>query len=299
MALNKPVKKIAIVGTGVIGASWAAEFLAHGFDVVATDPAPNADRTCASSSMRHGPLSPRRAWSKTASRNRLSFTPDMKTAALRRRLCPGEWPGTARIQDQTLRRHRRVDAARFTDCFEFVRHNHERDSIRLQTPRTLRHRPSVQSPAHGSARRSGGRIEDVGRNGPARNRVLRIHRQETDSRSQRGGRTRRQSIAGCGISRGRPSHSSGRCGCRRCRHRCLLGPRIAMGNHGAQYVVPSWRRRGRNQALHGASVRPRRVMVEVFRLSWKWKERSSVKITERTHEEDAEALHTRRESRRP
>ena len=38
MALNKPVKKIAIVGTGVIGASWAAEFLAHGFDVVATDP---------------------------------------------------------------------------------------------------------------------------------------------------------------------------------------------------------------------------------------------------------------------
>jgi len=43
MALNKPVRRIAIVGTGVIGASWAAEFLAHGFDVVATDPAPNAE----------------------------------------------------------------------------------------------------------------------------------------------------------------------------------------------------------------------------------------------------------------
>jgi 3-hydroxyacyl-CoA dehydrogenase len=42
MVLNKPIRRIAIVGTGVIGASWAAEFLAIGFDVVATDPAPNA-----------------------------------------------------------------------------------------------------------------------------------------------------------------------------------------------------------------------------------------------------------------
>lgn len=40
MALNKPVKRIAIVGTGVIGASWAALYLARGFDVIATDPAP-------------------------------------------------------------------------------------------------------------------------------------------------------------------------------------------------------------------------------------------------------------------
>ena len=34
---------IAVVGTGVIGASWAAHFLAHGHDVVATDPAPGAE----------------------------------------------------------------------------------------------------------------------------------------------------------------------------------------------------------------------------------------------------------------
>src|SRR6476620_4731941 len=43
MYVNKPVKRIAIVGTGVIGASWAAEYLARGFEVVATDPAPNAE----------------------------------------------------------------------------------------------------------------------------------------------------------------------------------------------------------------------------------------------------------------
>jgi len=52
MALNKPVRRIAIVGTGVIGASWAAEFLAHDFDVVATDPAPNAEQK---SQLRHEP----------------------------------------------------------------------------------------------------------------------------------------------------------------------------------------------------------------------------------------------------
>ena len=43
MSFNKPIRRIAIVGTGVIGASWAAQYLARGFDVVATDPAPNAE----------------------------------------------------------------------------------------------------------------------------------------------------------------------------------------------------------------------------------------------------------------
>jgi 3-hydroxyacyl-CoA dehydrogenase len=43
MSHNKPIHRIAIVGTGVIGASWAAQYLARGFDVVATDPAPGAE----------------------------------------------------------------------------------------------------------------------------------------------------------------------------------------------------------------------------------------------------------------
>jgi 3-hydroxyacyl-CoA dehydrogenase len=43
MSFKKPIRRITIVGTGVIGASWAAQFLARGFDVVATDPAPNAE----------------------------------------------------------------------------------------------------------------------------------------------------------------------------------------------------------------------------------------------------------------
>ena len=35
---------IAVVGTGWIGGSWAAYFLARGFDVVATDPSPGAEQ---------------------------------------------------------------------------------------------------------------------------------------------------------------------------------------------------------------------------------------------------------------
>ena len=40
---NREIRNVAIVGTGVIGASWAALYLARGLNVVATDPGPNAE----------------------------------------------------------------------------------------------------------------------------------------------------------------------------------------------------------------------------------------------------------------
>jgi 3-hydroxyacyl-CoA dehydrogenase len=43
MSNNKPIRRIAIIGTGVIGASWTALYLAKGLQVVATDIAPNAE----------------------------------------------------------------------------------------------------------------------------------------------------------------------------------------------------------------------------------------------------------------
>src|SRR6478609_11924060 len=43
MTDTKPIRRIAIIGTGVIGASWTALFLAKGLQVVATDVAPNAE----------------------------------------------------------------------------------------------------------------------------------------------------------------------------------------------------------------------------------------------------------------
>jgi carnitine 3-dehydrogenase len=37
------IQRVAVIGTGTIGASWAALFLARGLEVAATDPAPNAE----------------------------------------------------------------------------------------------------------------------------------------------------------------------------------------------------------------------------------------------------------------
>ena len=43
MAFDKQTQRVAIVGTGIIGVSWAAGFLASGFDVIAADPVASAD----------------------------------------------------------------------------------------------------------------------------------------------------------------------------------------------------------------------------------------------------------------
>jgi len=80
MSYNKPIKKIAIVGTGVIGASWAAQYLAKGFDVVATDPAPNAEANLRKYVDEVWSDLTDIGLSQAASRDRLSFMADMKKA---------------------------------------------------------------------------------------------------------------------------------------------------------------------------------------------------------------------------
>jgi 3-hydroxyacyl-CoA dehydrogenase len=77
---DKPIRRVAIVGTGVIGASWAALYLARGLSVVATDPAPNAEANlrryvdAAWKDLAVIGLSP------NASPSRLDFSLDMKKA---------------------------------------------------------------------------------------------------------------------------------------------------------------------------------------------------------------------------
>lgn len=78
--MAKQIQNIAIVGTGVIGASWAALYLARGFNVTATDPGPNAEANlrryidAAWKDLTTIGLSP------NASRDHLQFTLDMKKA---------------------------------------------------------------------------------------------------------------------------------------------------------------------------------------------------------------------------
>jgi 3-hydroxyacyl-CoA dehydrogenase len=77
---EQPIRRIAIVGTGVIGASWAAQFLANGFDVVATDPAPNAEKELRDYIDRAWTSLTAMGLAVGASRDRLSFTPNLKDA---------------------------------------------------------------------------------------------------------------------------------------------------------------------------------------------------------------------------
>ncbi|MBB4169001.1 3-hydroxyacyl-CoA dehydrogenase NAD-binding domain-containing protein [Rhizobium sp. BK538] len=80
MTYDKPIKRIAVVGTGVIGASWAAQYLARGFDVVATDPAPGAEKRLRDYINRAWPDLKTIGLAAGASQDRLSFTADMSAA---------------------------------------------------------------------------------------------------------------------------------------------------------------------------------------------------------------------------
>jgi 3-hydroxyacyl-CoA dehydrogenase len=80
MSFDKPIRRVAVVGTGVIGASWAAQYLARGLDVVATDPAPNAETNLRKYVDEAWELLEEIGLSAGASRDRLSFTEDMGQA---------------------------------------------------------------------------------------------------------------------------------------------------------------------------------------------------------------------------
>jgi 3-hydroxyacyl-CoA dehydrogenase len=74
MSQNKPIRRVAIIGTGVIGASWAALFLANGLDVVATDVAPGAEASLKRFVSAAWPALQRLGLASGASQNRLSCT---------------------------------------------------------------------------------------------------------------------------------------------------------------------------------------------------------------------------------
>jgi len=80
MSTNKPIRRVAIIGTGVIGASWAALFLAKGLEVAATDVAPNAEAALRKFVETAWPALKRLGLAPGASQSRLTFTPDLPTA---------------------------------------------------------------------------------------------------------------------------------------------------------------------------------------------------------------------------
>src|ERR1700757_2593982 len=80
MTNTKPIRRIAIIGTGVIGASWTALFLAKGLEVVATDIAPTAEAALRKFVETAWPALNRLGLSSGASQSNLTFTADLPKA---------------------------------------------------------------------------------------------------------------------------------------------------------------------------------------------------------------------------
>jgi 3-hydroxyacyl-CoA dehydrogenase len=80
MSTDAPIHRIAIIGTGVIGASWTALFLAKGLEVVATDIAPGAEASLRRFVTEAWPALRRLGLAPGASQSRLTFTTDLPAA---------------------------------------------------------------------------------------------------------------------------------------------------------------------------------------------------------------------------
>src|SRR6202451_3559139 len=74
MTDTKSIRRIAIIGTGVVGVSWTALFLAKGLQVVATDVAPNAEAALRKFVETAWPALKRLGLSPGASQSNLKFT---------------------------------------------------------------------------------------------------------------------------------------------------------------------------------------------------------------------------------
>ena len=80
MSISRPIRKIAIIGTGVIGASWSALFLAKGLQVTATDVAPDAETALKHFVKEAWPALERLGLAPGASQSQLTFIRDLPTA---------------------------------------------------------------------------------------------------------------------------------------------------------------------------------------------------------------------------
>lgn len=78
--MSRSIQRVAVVATGVIGASWAAYFLAQGLDVDAFDPAPDAETRLREAVARHWPTLQRFGLATDASVDRLRFHAQLDTA---------------------------------------------------------------------------------------------------------------------------------------------------------------------------------------------------------------------------
>lgn len=77
---NHEIKKIAVVGTGVIGNGWIARFLANGYEVVAFDPAEGAEERTKKAIAQAWPSLEKLGLAEAADQNRIFFKETIEEA---------------------------------------------------------------------------------------------------------------------------------------------------------------------------------------------------------------------------
>ena len=111
--MDSSKRKIAVVGAGVIGASWAACFLANGYDVAVTDPAPDAEARLRKLVAACWPSLERMGLAPGASPERLSFHADVAAAVEGAFFVQENGPERVDIKRETLAK---IDAAAPADA---------------------------------------------------------------------------------------------------------------------------------------------------------------------------------------
>ncbi|MEX6507558.1 3-hydroxyacyl-CoA dehydrogenase NAD-binding domain-containing protein [Jiella sp. M17.18] len=104
---GQEIKTVAVVGTGIIGASWTCLFLAHGLDVVATDIRENAEAELRASVDRFWPSLPDAVLAR-GERGALRFSRDLETACAAADFVQ---ENAIERQDAKIELMRRIDAA--------------------------------------------------------------------------------------------------------------------------------------------------------------------------------------------
>jgi carnitine 3-dehydrogenase len=101
---ERTIQRVAVVGTGVIGASWAAYMLARGLDVSATDPAPGAEERLRAYIQAAWPTLEIMGLQPGASMDRLTFSADLETCVEGTDFVQENGPERAEIKQDTFRR---------------------------------------------------------------------------------------------------------------------------------------------------------------------------------------------------
>ena len=105
--------QVAVIGTGVIGASWASCFLAHGHDVRAADPAPGAEDALRRAVAGHWPAMQAMGLAADASPDRLTFLASAEEAASGAGFVQENGPERLDLKRELFRR---LDAAAAADA---------------------------------------------------------------------------------------------------------------------------------------------------------------------------------------